>query len=64
MERTWEYSPVKWKGKSWMLSGRPDYGIWYGEKEDIELNVIIMEAKRLTRGFAGILHSHLDPGGA
>ncbi|KKK13134.1 hypothetical protein ARAM_006973 [Aspergillus rambellii] len=48
------YSPVKWKGKTWMLSGRPDYGIWYGEEEDIDLNVVIMEAKRPNSGTEGI----------
>ncbi|KXG54366.1 uncharacterized protein PGRI_075100 [Penicillium griseofulvum] len=50
MERTWAYSPVKWKGKTRMLSGRPDYGIWYGEEEDLDLNVVIMEAKRPNSG--------------
>lgn len=29
MERTWAYSPVKWKGKARTLTGRPDYGIWF-----------------------------------
>ncbi|KAJ5816048.1 hypothetical protein N7447_008281 [Penicillium robsamsonii] len=46
MERIWAYSPVKWKRKTWMLSGRPDCGVWYGEEEDLDLNVIIIEAKR------------------
>ncbi|KAI2687592.1 hypothetical protein CBS147332_113 [Penicillium roqueforti] len=54
MERIWVYSPVKWKGKTWVLSGRPDYGIWYGEEEDIDLNVVIMEAKKLASGTVGI----------
>ncbi|KGO73427.1 hypothetical protein PITC_085650 [Penicillium italicum] len=46
MERTWAYSPVKYDGKTRMLSGRPDYGVWYGEKEEFDLNVVIIEAKR------------------
>ncbi|KAI2729472.1 hypothetical protein CBS147333_9538 [Penicillium roqueforti] len=54
MERIWAYSPVKWKGKTWVLSGRPDYGIWYGEEEDIDLNVVIMEAKKLASDTVGI----------
>ncbi|CAG7925820.1 unnamed protein product [Penicillium olsonii] len=54
MERTWAYTPVKWKGKLWMLTGRPDYGIWYGEREEIELNVVVMEAKRTDYGSAGV----------
>ena len=32
----------------------PDYGIWYRDKEDIELNVVIMEAKRPMNGSQGI----------
>ncbi|KAJ5337142.1 uncharacterized protein N7506_005164 [Penicillium brevicompactum] len=54
MERQWAFSPVKWKGKQHTLSGRPDYGIWYGDEEDIELNVVIVEAKRSMGGTQGI----------
>lgn len=25
---------------------RPDYGIWYGEEEEVSLNVVVVEAKR------------------
>jgi hypothetical protein len=48
------FSPVKWKGKQYTLSGRPDYGICYGDEEDIELNVVIVEAKRPMGGSQGI----------
>ncbi|KAJ9489968.1 hypothetical protein VN97_g3266 [Penicillium thymicola] len=44
------YSPIKWEGKIRTLWGRPDYGIWYGEKEDLDLNAVIMEAKRPNAG--------------
>ena len=37
-----------------MLSGRPDYGIWYGEEEDLNFNIVIMEAKRPTSGTDGM----------
>lgn len=37
-----------------MLTGRPDYGIWSGEEEDLELNVVIMEAKKPHNGGAGV----------
>ncbi|KAJ5437432.1 hypothetical protein N7445_005976 [Penicillium cf. griseofulvum] len=57
MERTWAYSPVEWMETSWVLLGRPDYGIWYGEKEDLDLNVIIIEAKRPCSGTEGILQA-------
>lgn len=29
-----------------MLSARTDYGVWYGENEEVALNVIIVEAKK------------------
>ncbi|KOS41291.1 hypothetical protein ACN38_g7848 [Penicillium nordicum] len=54
MERMWAYSPIKWEGKKRTLLGRPDYGIWYGEKEDLDLNVVIMGVKRLDGGGEGI----------
>ncbi|KAJ5508600.1 hypothetical protein N7527_010743 [Penicillium freii] len=53
MESMWACSPVKWEGKTWTLSGRPDYGIWYGDKEGLDLNVVIMEAKRPNSGGEG-----------
>lgn len=37
-----------------MLTGRPDYGIWYGEEEELELNVVVMEAKKPHSGGAGV----------
>ncbi|KAJ5859930.1 hypothetical protein N7534_005207 [Penicillium rubens] len=37
-----------------MLSGSPDYGIWYGEEEDLDLNVVIMEAKRPNSASEGV----------
>ncbi|CAG8880332.1 unnamed protein product [Penicillium salamii] len=53
MERLWAFRPVEWKGKTHILLGRPDYGIWYGE-EDIDPNVNAIEAKRPTTGSQGI----------
>ncbi|KAJ5965040.1 uncharacterized protein N7479_004916 [Penicillium vulpinum] len=53
-ERIWAYSPVEWEGKIRMLWGRPDYGVWYGEKEDFDLNLVIMEAKRPNCGTQGV----------
>ena len=29
-----------------MLSARTDYGVWYGENEEVAFNVIIVEAKK------------------
>ncbi|KAJ5695832.1 hypothetical protein N7536_006244 [Penicillium majusculum] len=53
-ERIWAYSPVQWDVETRTLSGRPDYGIWHGEKKDLDLNVIIMEAKRPNSGSEGV----------
>jgi hypothetical protein len=50
MEPTWSYTNVEWNDSTWTLSGRPDYSIWYGQSEDLDLNVIVMEAKRVISG--------------
>lgn len=52
-ERTFVHGPVKYKRKSVMLSGRIDYGIWYGKNEDIVFNVFIVEAKNKMGTDAG-----------
>lgn len=44
-EKGWKYGPVKWKRQKYVLAGRPDYGVWYGEDEDVSLNVVVLEAK-------------------
>ncbi|CAG7972631.1 unnamed protein product [Penicillium salamii] len=54
MEKTWAYRPVQWKGKTHAILGRPDYAIWYGEEEDTDLNVVIIEAKRPSSSSLGI----------
>jgi hypothetical protein len=27
------------------LNGRPDYALWYGQQQDLETNLVIVEAK-------------------
>lgn len=54
MENTWAFTPVKWKGETFTLTGRPDYGVWYGDKEEIEVNVIVVEAKRPDDASLGV----------
>ncbi|KAJ5822291.1 uncharacterized protein N7525_011575 [Penicillium rubens] len=49
-ERGWKYGPVKWHRRKYFLTGRPDYGVWYGEEEAVSLNVVIVEAKRELGG--------------
>lgn len=33
-----------------VLSGRPDYSVWYGESEALCLNVLVVEAKGQIKG--------------
>lgn len=32
-------------GKKKKLNGRPDYALWYGQQQDLETNLVIVEAK-------------------
>ncbi|KAJ5418598.1 uncharacterized protein N7487_002148 [Penicillium crustosum] len=41
----WGYGPVSWDGKKYTLTGRPDYGIWYGDRKNLALNTVVVEAK-------------------
>lgn len=50
----WDYGPFQHDDEHLLLKGRPDYAIWYGEKESIDLNVIVMEAKKTNAGTDGI----------
>ncbi|KAJ6119882.1 hypothetical protein N7523_004162 [Penicillium sp. IBT 18751x] len=45
---------VKHKGKKCNLNGKPDYAVWYGEVDDVALNVVIVEAKGEGRGNTGL----------
>ncbi|KAJ5889037.1 hypothetical protein N7495_009078 [Penicillium taxi] len=49
-EKTWAYGPILHSTEKIMICGKPDYVAWYGEKEEIAVNVLIVEAK--TRGSA------------
>ncbi|KAJ5096704.1 hypothetical protein N7456_007425 [Penicillium angulare] len=64
-ERKWAYGPVDNSGKRIRLVGNPDYAVWYGQVEDIDVNVIVFEAKRRGNtslglaqclGYMGIVH--------
>ncbi|KAJ5757122.1 uncharacterized protein N7511_007304 [Penicillium nucicola] len=44
-ERTYQFGPVILNRKKVILSGRPDYSVWYGESEALCLNVLILKAK-------------------
>lgn len=35
------------KAQKKMLRGRPDYALWYGAQEDLETNLVIVEAKTI-----------------
>ncbi|KAJ5543602.1 hypothetical protein N7535_006026 [Penicillium sp. DV-2018c] len=63
-ERSYSYGPVSLRGASVMLSAKPDYGAWYGKDEAVELNVVIVEAKKTdlesgvaqALGYMGCIH--------
>lgn len=42
---TYQFGPVWLNRKKVILSGRPDYSVWYGVSEALCLNVLIVEAK-------------------
>jgi hypothetical protein len=44
-EQTWTSEPYKYDNQTCKITGRSDYCVWYGEEEDVALNVIIVEAK-------------------
>ncbi|KAJ5940689.1 hypothetical protein N7516_000857 [Penicillium verrucosum] len=45
IETAWGYGPVSWDGRKYTLTGRPDYGIWYGDRKNLALNTVVVEAK-------------------
>lgn len=45
IETTWGYGPVTWDGKKYTFTGRPDYGIWYGDRKNLAVNTVVVEAK-------------------
>ena len=47
---SWGYETPFWHvtrlgRKKKKLSGRPDYALWYGQQQDLETNLVIVEAK-------------------
>ncbi|KAJ5928016.1 hypothetical protein N7466_006972 [Penicillium verhagenii] len=53
-EHQWSQEGLMIHGKEVRLTGRPDYAIWYGEEDELAVNVILMEAKTTNLGFADI----------
>jgi hypothetical protein len=45
---------VKHKGKKWNLNGKSDYTVWYGDIDDVAVNVVIVEAKGEGKGTTGL----------
>jgi hypothetical protein len=46
----------KWKidGKMTKIQGRMDFALWYGKREDLETNLVVIEAKRLHNASWGV----------
>ncbi|KAJ5922298.1 hypothetical protein N7516_010001 [Penicillium verrucosum] len=62
---TYQFGPVWLNCKKVILSGRPDYSVWYGVSEALCLNVLIVEAKGSPKatnpiaqllGYMGCIH--------
>ncbi|KAK9851169.1 hypothetical protein MYU51_010817 [Penicillium brevicompactum] len=49
-ERGYRFGPVTLNHRKVVLSGRPDYSVWYGESESLCLNVLVVEAKGQIKG--------------
>ncbi|OJJ63451.1 hypothetical protein ASPSYDRAFT_234953 [Aspergillus sydowii CBS 593.65] len=53
LERTLNFN---WKIKEKMtkIQGRVDFALWYGSREDVETNMVVVEAKRLDEADLGV----------
>lgn len=43
---------VFYKGQDTVLNGRVDYSLWYGNPEELALNLIVVEAKYYSPSFS------------
>ncbi|KAJ5238139.1 hypothetical protein N7489_008230 [Penicillium chrysogenum] len=59
------YGPVIYKDTKHDLIGRPDYSLWYGNKEDVAISVVVVKTKGVesvtsgvsqTLGYMGCVH--------
>ncbi|KAJ5822724.1 hypothetical protein N7447_005064 [Penicillium robsamsonii] len=53
-ERNWVFEPVTYQKKKFALVGKPDYAVWYGNVDDIAVNIVIMEAKSQNSTSQGV----------
>ena len=53
LERTLNFN-WKIKGKMTKIQGRVDFALWYGSREDVETNMVVVEAKRLDEAGLGV----------
>ncbi|KAJ5819605.1 hypothetical protein N7474_005196 [Penicillium riverlandense] len=53
-ESLFSMGPVVHDEQQWTLTGRPDYTVWYGNKDHVSLNVVVVEAKCQQRGLTGL----------
>lgn len=54
VEKQWSFGPVKYKGTKCILSGKPDYCVWYGQKEEVAVSVVVVEAKTEESATTGV----------
>lgn len=53
LERTLTFN---WRinGKMTKIQGRMDFALWYGSRQDVETNMVVVEAKRLHDASSGV----------
>lgn len=53
-EPRWSFGPVRYNGQAVKLSGCPSYALWYGDKDEAALNVIVAQSRRFSGSDEGI----------
>lgn len=53
-EKHWVFEPVRHEKQQYALVGRPDYAVWYGNDNEVAVNIVVMEAKSADDAGRGI----------
>ncbi|KAJ5120887.1 uncharacterized protein N7515_010275, partial [Penicillium bovifimosum] len=53
-EGHWVFAPVEYRKKQFILVGKPEYAVWYGDVNDTAVNVVIVRAKSPLSASEGI----------
>ncbi|KAJ5765665.1 hypothetical protein N7520_005224 [Penicillium odoratum] len=53
-ESQWSKEGLMFHGKEVKLTGRPDYTVWYGDDDDLAVNIVMMEVKATDLALTGV----------